>query len=494
MRRGLKTRSGGNKKEDKENPPQIVLLRHSRFAILLSVPITRPILEQTLKTPVGERAYKIVETLTDAGYEAWWVGGAVRDLLKGAVPHDIDITTSATPDQVIALFKRSTTEGKAMGSVKIVLGDDAVEVTTFREDDEASDGRHPESVVFTTSNEKDARRRDFSVNAIYFQPQTLELFDPYGGEADVKERLVEFIGEPAVRIKHDALRILRAVRLRAAMNGQYHPATYAALRELAHLVDGLSGQRIGSEIEKILKGSNPERAFEDLWELGILSRIFPELHACKGIPQPADYHHEGDVWDHTMQLLKNFTDEDDIDVRIAGLFHDCGKAETFSQKERIRFDHHASISADLVTKALKRLQYPKARVEKIDWLVRHHMSMTFLDMPEDRKAHWYHHPWFADLLKIFRLDIAGTTPADYQLYEAIVKDWHRFLDTHPRPAKPLLSGHDVMEILGLGSGPEVGRLTGLILEAQKKKEISTKAEAKALLKTLVAKKVPGKKE
>ncbi len=448
------------------------------------MPIARAIIDATLKTPLGERAYKVCEALIDAGYEAYWVGGAVREMLLGRVPTDIDVTTSALPDQVLGLFKRSNAEqqSKALGSVRVLLGSDEIEVTTFREDDEASDGRHPESVTFTADRAKDARRRDFTLNAMEWNPVTQAFIDPFDGEGDLKERLVRFIGEPAVRIKHDALRILRAVRLRAAVDGQYHPETYAALRELAPLTDGLSPQRIATEFEKTLLGKRPERAFEDLWELGILSRVFPELHACKGIPQPADYHHEGDVWDHTMQVLQSFREDDGIDVRVAGLFHDCGKAETFSLQERIRFDHHATVSADLATKALKRLQYPKARIEKIDWLIRHHMSMTFLDMPEERKGHWYFHPWFPELLRIFWLDIAGTTPANFDLYDAILKDYHRFLDAHPRPEKPLLSGHDVMELLGMKPGPEVGRITQELHDAQVRGEVKTKAEAKEFVK------------
>lgn len=446
--------------------------------------IDRALLTKTLDTPLGERAMKIVEALTDAGFEAWWVGGAVRDMLQGKIPKDIDITTSATSEEAQKIFKRSTEEGIHLGSIRVLLGDTALEVTTFREDDEASDGRHPESVIFTKDKAIDARRRDFTVNAIYFNPVTREMFDPYEGEADVKERLVEFIGNPAVRIKHDALRILRAVRLRAALDGQYHPETYVALREQAQLTEILSGPRIALELEKMLLGARPERAFEDLWELGILERVLPEMHRCKGVPQPADYHREGDVWDHTMQVLKNFREEDKLDVRIAALFHDCGKAKTFSQKERIRFDHHASVSADLATAALKRLQYSKARMEKIDWLIRHHMSMSFLEMPEERKGHWYFHPWFSELLQIFWLDIAGTTPSEFGLYEKIEKDYHRFLDANPRPEKPLLSGADIMKILGLTTGPEVGKIIKTLYEAQTKKQVRTKAEAKEFIEKM----------
>ncbi len=447
------------------------------------MPLAKDIITRTLASPHGERAYKIAETLQDAGHDTWWVGGCVRDMLQGHVPADIDIATAAKPEEAARLFKRSKDEGTRFGSVRVLLGDDVFEITTFREDDDASDGRHPEAVTFGT-RQQDAKRRDFTVNAMYWNPVSRELYDPFGGEADLKERLIRFIGEPAIRIKHDALRILRAVRFRARLSGQYHPETYAALREQAPMIDVLSGGRVLEELEKMLAGPHPDRALEDLWELGIMSRVLPELHVCKGIPQPADYHKEGDVWDHTMQCLRNFREEDTPDTRIAALFHDCGKAQTFSLKERIRFDHHATISADLLTAALKRMQCPGRRIEKLDWLVRHHMSMTFLEMPEDRKAHWYFHPWFAELLQVFYLDIAGTTPANFDLYDSIVKDYHAFLDAHPRPAKPLLTGQEVMEILGIKQGAGVGKILKELHEAQAKKTITSREEAKAFIRKL----------
>ncbi len=447
------------------------------------MPLSKNIISQTLASPHGVRAYKIVETLSDAGFDAWWVGGCARDMLQGKIPEDIDIATSAKPEEVAKIFKRSKDEGTRFGSVRVLLGDDTFEITTFREDDEASDGRHPEAVTFGT-RQQDAKRRDFTVNAMYWNPVSRELYDPFNGEADLHEKLIRFIGDPAIRIKHDALRILRAVRFRSVINGQYHPETYAALQEQAKMIEILSGSRLLGETEKILLGAHPDVACEDLWELGILRYYLPELTSCKGIPQPADYHHEGDVWNHMMQVLRNFTDDDGIDVRIAALFHDCGKTQTFSLKERIRFDHHAEISADLASKALKRLQCPSKRVEKIDWLIRHHMCMTFLGMPEDRKAHWYFHPWFPELAQLFRLDIAGTTPADYGLYDKIVADYHHYLDAHPRPERPLLSGSDVMEILGTGPGEGIGKILKELHDAQIKGSITSKKEAREFVMKL----------
>lgn len=434
-----------------------------------------------LATPYGEAAYAVVERLEDAGYDSWWVGGGTRDLALGIVPKDIDIGTAATPEQIHAVFKDSKQDPLSLGSMRVKQGRFVFEVTTFREETLASDGRHPEAVHYAR-REKDAKRRDFTVNAIYYHPVSREVYDPFGGLADIGEKLIRFIGDPTERVKHDALRILRAVRMRALIDGQYHPETYARLREQAALTGSLSGSRQLEELEKMLKGPNPPRALEDLWELGILNHIAPELHKCKGIAQPADYHHEGDVWDHTLACTAAFREEDGPDVRLAALFHDVGKAETFSLKERIRFDHHASVSADIATKLLKQWQAPAKRVEKIDWLVRHHMSMgTFEDLSEERKAHWYFHEWFPELLRVFWLDIAGTEPSDFSFYDRIVRDYHAFLDSHPRPPKPLLTGARVMRILGIGPGERVGEALNALRDAQVRKDVTTKAEAEEFI-------------
>lgn len=436
-----------------------------------------------LSTPYGEAAYAVVETLFDAGFEAWWVGGGTRDLALGIAPKDIDIATSATPEEVMEAFKDAKQDPLSLGGMRVKKKGFTFELTTFREEGDSTNARHPESVEFTTK-ERDVARRDFTLNAVYYQPVTREIYDPTEGLADAEEKLVRFIGDPDARIKHDALRMLRAVRLRALIGGQYHPDTYAALRANAALVTQLSGSRQLEELEKMLAGPKPSRALEDLWELAIMERMLPELHACKGIAQPADFHHEGDVWDHTLACADAFRPDDGADVRLAALFHDIGKAETFALKERIRFDRHASVSADTASAILKRWQAPSKRVEKIDWLIRHHMTMTFTELSDERKTYWYYHPWFPELLRIFWLDIAGTEPSDFSLYDAIVKDYHAFVDNRPRPPKQLMSGEEVMELLGIRPGEVVGKILQALHDAQARGEISTKKDAQALVARL----------
>lgn len=445
------------------------------------MPLSKEIIDETLRHPYGENAYKIVDILTDNGFDAWWVGGCVRDMLMEKIPADIDIATSATPDEITTLFPKATLTPRALGSMRIPLGKNEFEITTFREDADASNGRHPESVTFSDRT-ADAKRRDFTINALYFHPISRELYDPFDGEEDLKEKLVRFIGDPTIRIKQDALRLLRCVRFRALVNGQYHPDTYHALQNQASLVQTLSGTRQLEEIEKILQGPHPDIAFEDLWETGMLELFLPELHACKGIPQPMEYHQEGDVWNHTMQCLRSFRAEDDKDVRIATLFHDTGKVDTFSLKERIRFDEHASASAKIATTALTRLQMSKKRIEKIAWIIEHHMMMgSFFEMKEERKGHWYYHPWFPELLRLFYVDIAGTTPAAFDLYERIVADENAFLDKHPRPLSLLLSGEQIMELRNTIPGHSIGHILADLKTAQEQGDVQSKEEARAFV-------------
>ena len=445
------------------------------------VPLSGEIIDRTLTSRLGERALQVCEMLIHAGYETWWVGGGVRDMLRGQLPKDIDIATAALPEDVITLFPKCDEIGKQFGSIVVSHKGETFEVTTFREDDAASDGRHPESVRFG-KREADAARRDFTINAMYWNPVDGKLFDPCKGEEDLAERLIRFIGDPKMRIQHDALRMLRAVRFRAWIDGQYHPETFQALRSLAGLAAELSGVRIATEMEKMLLGPHPERALEDLWETEILHATIPELAACKGIPQPADYHHEGDVWNHTLQCAASFTEDHGADTRWAAVFHDVGKEKTFALKERIRFDHHAEASEEIIRTVFARLKFPKSRIDKIAWIAGHHMMMgSFAAMPAERKAHWYFHPWFVELLQVMWLDIAGTSPADFSLYEEIIADYNHFLDARPRPPKALLSGDEIMQILGIGPGEEVGKAVKALADAQVRKEVTTKMEAKEFL-------------
>ena len=449
------------------------------------MPLSKEIIDRTLSSSQGEQGYRAVETLLDAGHEAWWVGGCIRDMMMEKIPEDIDIATDAHPEQIAKIFKKTDDTSAQLGAMLVSLGGHVFEVTTFREDDSASDGRHPESVKFGT-REEDARRRDFTVNAMYWHPISGELDDPFDGERDLHERLIRFIGNPEERIEHDALRLLRAVRFRALIDGQYHPDTFAALHGKAGTIEVLSGTRRFTELEKMLIGPHPARAFEDLWETDVIEHLIPELHACKGVAQPTDPHKEGDVWDHTMKTIDAFTEDHSSDVRWATLLHDIGKPVTFSiEDDRIHFNEHAPKGGEMAKKLLDRLQCTIKRRDKICWIIEHHMMMgTFEELDDERKSHWYYHPWFIELLQLFWLDIAGTDKQVFDLYESIITDYNQFLDSHPLPPKPLIDGHDIMELLGMPPGEGVGKILKELYDAQIRKEITTKKESLAFLEKM----------
>ena len=444
------------------------------------------IIDRTLASPLGEKAYRLCEILHDAGHEAWFVGGCVRDMFLSRMPKDIDIATDAEPEKITSLFPKYDDTAAALGAVILSLEGQTFEVTTFREDHSLSDGRFPASVTFAT-REKDAERRDITINAMYFNPISSELYDPFEGAVDLHEKLIRFIGNPEERIEHDALRLLRVIRFRALINGQYHPDTFAALHAKAHLIDVLSGERRIQELEKMLLSPHPHIAFEDLWETDVIEHLIPELHACKGVAQPSSPHTEGDVWNHTMDVIRSCTDDHSADVRWAALLHDSGKPETFSiEEDRIHFNEHASKGAEIAENVLRRLQCTAKRREKICWLVGHHMMMhTFFEIDDQRKAHWYYHPWFTELLQLMWLDIAGTGMKDFSLYEKIIDDYNRFLDEHPRPKKPLLNGGDIMDILGIQPGEKVGEILRSLHEAQLSQKVTTKKEAEDFIRTLL---------
>ncbi|MBD3328499.1 HD domain-containing protein, partial [Candidatus Peregrinibacteria bacterium] len=299
------------------------------------------------------------------------------------------------------------------------------------------------------------------------------------GQKDLNAKVIRFIGDAEKRILEDHLRILRAVRFKKQFNFQYEPKTFQALKKHAPLVvDNIANERIGDELNKIIMLPNACEAFEDMEDLGILQVLLPEIQAMKGVAQPMEYHTEGDVWDHTMLALKSLPETTQMPVKWAVLLHDSGKPETFEVKERIRFDHHVEASGRIARSVLKRLRFSKRTIEEVAWLVEHHMMMVPLtEMPDSRKRHWFLHPYFLNLMQLFKADAAGTVPTNLSLYEKIYDLYHKHTKEMPKEPEPLLSGHNVMVITGIKPGPEVGEIMEQMREKQLGKELKNKEDA-----------------
>jgi poly(A) polymerase len=436
---------------------------------------------------------EIIEELKKAGHEAYWAGGCVRDMLLGIKPKDFDIVTSAKPDEIEEILEHTMPIGKKFGVILAIKNGHHFEVATFRSDSGYSDGRRPDAIQFSNAKE-DAMRRDFTINALLYDPQEDRVMDFVEGEKDMKDKIIRFIGDPEERIKEDHLRILRAVRFKNAYNMQYHPDTYQAIKKYVKLINDISKERVQDELNKMITGQNAGQAFEELFEIGALEILIPEMCKLKGLAQPLQYHQEGDVWDHSLKALDALTDEEGdpnplpakeptVALKWATVFHDIGKYETFSiDNERIRYDHHAEVGSEMAKEILKRLKFPAKTIERVYWLIRHHMMVVPLfDMPDGRVRHWFLQPGFEELLELFRADAMGIEPMDLSYYEKLKKMYRHEIAKLKLMPKQLVSGEEVMEILGMGPGEKVGKIIMEIKNKQLDGEIKTKKDARQYL-------------
>lgn len=335
--------------------------------------------------PTGAR--KIIARLEQHGYEAYIVGGCVRDSLMGKRPSDWDICTSARAEEMMALFedKRVIPTGIQHGTLTILAEDGAYEVTTFRIDGEYLDHRHPKSVAFTRELAEDLSRRDFTINAMAWHPER-GLIDLFGGVEDLRDRLVRAVGDPVQRFNEDGLRMLRMVRFATVLDFDYDPATYDAVRKQGHLLQYISKERIQVELNKILLAAHPARGLEDLYTLGMYPYIIPMMCHTVGFAQRGG-HHFLDVFEHSLLAVGVITPE--LVLRLTMLLHDIGKPFVWDSSESLsydRFDDHAAVSAKLAGKILRDLKYDNATRKDVVELIAHHNDILLPDPVNVRRA------------------------------------------------------------------------------------------------------------
>lgn len=335
--------------------------------------------------PTGAR--KIIARLEQHGYEAYIVGGCVRDSLMGKRPSDWDICTSARAEEMMALFedKRVIPTGIQHGTLTILTEDGAYEVTTFRIDGEYLDHRHPKSVAFTRELAEDLSRRDFTINAMAWHPER-GLIDLFGGVEDLRDRLVRAVGDPVQRFNEDGLRMLRMVRFATVLDFDYDPATYDAVRKQGHLLQYISKERIQVELNKILLAAHPARGLEDLYTLGMYPYIIPMMCHTVGFAQRGG-HHFLDVFEHSLLAVGVIAPE--LVLRLTMLLHDIGKPFVWDSSESLsydRFDDHAAVSAKLAGKILRDLKYDNATRKDVVELIAHHNDILLPDPVNVRRA------------------------------------------------------------------------------------------------------------
>jgi poly(A) polymerase len=464
--------------------------------------------------PKYRAAFSIAQRLREAGHQAFFAGGCVRDLLLGVVPKDYDVATSALPDRIVALFPKTFAVGAHFGVILVcqTIEDTevATEVATFRNDGAYSDGRRPDAVRFSTSPEEDVRRRDFTINGMLLDPLAYEAgagdadsatLDYVEGREDLASGIIRAIGEPKLRFAEDKLRMLRAVRFAARLDYEIDDATAAAIHCHAAEIHQVSQERIRDELTRILTEGGARRGFEMLYHLGLLARVLPEVVRMRGVAQPPEFHPEGDVWTHTMLLLEKLpcASTDWLPSREASrmarsasatlawgaLLHDIGKPATFQPPnpavpgDRIRFNGHVEVGIRMAEVILERLRFSNDETAQIIALVKNHMRFgDVLQMRESTLKRFLRLPRFDEHLELHRLDCLSAH-GDLTLYDFARKHYEAEPAEDKRPA-PLLSGNDLIAA-GYRPSPQFKPMLTLAEDAQLEGTATTREQALALV-------------
>ena len=419
-----------------------------------------------MPVPLETSARASVARLQAAGFTALYAGGCVRDHLRGTEPHDYDIATDAKPEQVQALFRRTVAVGAQFGVICVMDEDREFQVASFRADGLYIDGRHPESVTFSTP-EQDAQRRDFTVNGLFFDPIAGRLIDYVGGQRDLEARVLRAIGNPADRFREDRLRLLRAVRFATVLGFDLDPATWRAVRENAPHIREVSAERIRDELVKIFFAPARVRGWDLLDESGLMREVLPELERLKGCEQPPQFHPEGDVFKHTRIMLGLLPAEVSVPLVLSVLFHDIGKPGTFSTDPdgRIRFSGHDKLGAEMTERVMTRLRFSRAEIDATVEAVAQHM--VFKDVQQMRVAklkRFMARPHFEDEMELHRVDCTSSHGM-LDNYEFLKTKREEFA-SEPLIPPALITGRDLIA-LGLQPGPRFSE----ILEAVQSRQL-----------------------
>ncbi len=431
-----------------------------------------------------EFAVGVVRRLREAGHEALWAGGCVRDELLGLAPKDYDVATDARPEQVQRLFRRTVAVGASFGVVE-VLGPRpfAVEVATFRSDVSYSDGRHPDAVVFSSARE-DALRRDFTVNGMFFDPLTDTLHDFVGGRADLHAKVLRAIGDPFRRFAEDKLRMLRAVRIATRFDFALDPATAAAIEKMAPEIVGISAERVADELRKLLVLPRRARGMRLFMDLGLAAALVPELLEMKGLPQGPPAAPDGDLWEHVLRVLDLLGEAPSFPLALAALLHDVGKPRTVGRTpDRYTFYGHEHVGKRLAGEIAQRLRLSNEERGRAEWLVEKHQVLCDVrQMRTSKLKTLLAHPGIRELLDLHRADAlaSGRGVEHVEYCETLLREWTAE-DLNPAP---LLNGHDLQRE-GIPAGPVYKRLLDALREAQLEGTVKTGEQAWELIRRLL---------
>ena len=422
-------------------------------------------------------ALTIVKTLQTTGYEAYYAGGCVRDRLRGVEPKDFDIATSARPDEILKLYPKGDRIGEHFGVILVRHRGIHFEIATFREDGVYRDGRHPDSVTYSTS-EVDARRRDFTINGMFYDPVAERLLDFVGGEKDLKAGLIRAIGNPQERFEEDYLRMLRAVRFATLFGFTVDPLTWSSIQSIAPKISQISPERVREELDQIWTNPNRLEGFDVLVASGLMEAILPEIMNLQGCEQPPQWHPEGDVFVHTRLMLSLLGSDASLPLVLSVLFHDIAKPATQtydSVENRIRFSGHDKLGAEMAEQILRRLRYSNAVISAVISGVAHHMQ--FKDVQKMRTAtlkRFMARDHFSNELELHRVDCLGGS-GNLENHHFLLEKEREF-DGEPIVPKRFITGSDLLS-KGVPGGPGLGDLLTEIQDLQLDGSLTSREEA-----------------
>jgi len=415
-------------------------------------------------------ALEIVKRLRKNKFQAYFVGGCVRDMVMKKTPDDYDIATDAMPGEIRKVFKKTVFVGAQFGTVLVIENGIHFEVTTFRS------GRKNK---FSSNSKEDALNRDFTINGLLYDPMERKVIDYCDGKSDIKKKVIRCIGNPLKCFKQDRLRPLRAVRFACTLNFKIEQGTFSAIKKFKEEIKKVSKERIKVELVELLTGKDPYRGMKLLNQTGLLAAILPEVETLKGVEQPPKFHPEGDVFVHTMLLLKKLKKTDTI-LSFACLLHDIGKPATYEKKDRIRFNNHDKVGARMSEEILKRLRFSNDEIKKIVYCIDNHMRvMNAMKMREATLKRMFLKDTFLTELELHKLDCMASH-SDLKIYKFLKKKYAEF-KKRPVAPKPFLNGYEVMN-LGFKQGPIIGKIQKELINLQLERKIKSKAEAKEWLR------------
>jgi len=428
----------------------------------------------------------VTARLAASGFSARWVGGAVRDLLLNKLPGDVDIVTTALPQDVLRVFPGAELVGASFGVVLVKLEGMHFEVATCREERNYMDGRHPEIVNFTGDFAVDVLRRDLTVNALLYDPQAETVFDYTGGLADLREKKIRMVGDPQRRLSEDYLRMFRAVRFASRLGFEIEPVTMEAIRLMSPFSARVAAERVRDELENMFCGPDPRRALELLKAAGLLKVWLPEVEALSGVEQSKQYHPEGDVWEHTLLMFQNLHEPASAELAWSILLHDIGKVQTF-QLDADNVPHfycHESVGADMIGAIAERLRFSGKLAEAVEHAVRNHMRMASVREMRPAKLRRLLAEKNIDMeLELHRLDCCSSNQL-MGTWEFLVSKLAELRCGSGSSLPPaLISGDDLIR-WGYRPGRVFSQILNTVMDAQLEKKITARSEAEKLVKTL----------